>query len=348
MTDGPRDPFTVPPGAPSDPSAPVPGYGAGHPAVPPAGSVPVTPPPPGMPPLGPPYAAAGDTPPPPHYPQRPPEQWPATPALLGGGGPYGPMPPIRTGPDRSRVLIVGAIAVVLAVIVGVLVGESTSNDGTDTAAVFPRSTASTESSDSTKSTESSESTSSSSDDLDTVVADIEAFVERERGLKFKQRVKPRLAGEGEFQRLLLEDFDKARPGLVAMQEVLTATGLIDPGTDVVDQERSLLDVGVVGAYFPQTKELVVRGTKVTPYVREVLAHELTHALDDQWFNLDRPELEDANDDAGYAFLGLVEGNATRVEDAYLSSLSLDEQEQAFQEQQDLVAQHPEVADLPPI
>ena len=47
------------------------------------------------------------------------------------------MPPIRTGPDRSRVLIVGAIAVVLAVIVGVLVGESTSNDGTDTAAVFP-------------------------------------------------------------------------------------------------------------------------------------------------------------------------------------------------------------------
>jgi hypothetical protein len=260
--------------------------------------------------------------------------------MLTGFGPSGPMPPGRAGPDRSRVLIGGAIAVVLAVIIGVLVGERTSNDSTDTAATFPRSSSTSESTDSsdatgsTESSSSSESSSSDSQDLDAVVQDIEAFVERERGLKFKQRVKPVLAGEGEFQRLLLKDFDQSRPSLVETQEVLTAIGLLDPGTDVVEAERTLLDVGVVGFYDPESKELVVRGSEVTPYVREVLAHELTHALDDQWFNLNRPALDEVDD------------NARRVEDAYLASLPLDEQEQAFAEQQDLVAQHPEVFDIP--
>src|SRR3954447_2410522 len=248
MTDGSPEPFSVPPGAPSGAAAPVPGYAGPPPPVasPPGFGQP--PPPAGMAPLGPPYAPPAESPPAPTYPSRPPEQWPPTPALLQPSGPSGPRSPGQDGPDRSRVLILGAIAVVLAVIVGVLVGESTTNDASDTAATFPRPTSSesTESSDATDSSESStssESSSSESQDLDAAVEEIEAFVERERGLKFKERVTPRLAGEGEFQRALLKDFEQSRPGLMETQEVLTAIGLLEPGTDVVEAERSLLDIG---------------------------------------------------------------------------------------------------------
>ena len=45
--------------------------------------------------------------------------------------------------------------------------------------------------------------------------------------------------------------------------------------------------------------MVVRGSADTPNLRITLVHELTHALDDQHFELDRPELDDASDESGF-------------------------------------------------
>jgi hypothetical protein len=179
-----------------------------------------------------------------------------------------------------------------------------------------------------------------------VVLDIEHFVERERGLTFKQPVDVHLAGEGEFQTLLLQGFDKQLAGLQEQQQVLQSLGLITAADDVVADTKSLLSIGVVGFYDPETKQLVVRGAQITPYVREVLAHELTHALDDQYFDLNRPQLDTADDETSFGFTALVEGNARRIEDAYLSSLTSAEQDQAIQEQQDLLVGHPELFRLP--
>jgi len=81
---------------------------------------------------------------------------------------------------------------------------------------------------------------------------------------------------------------------------------------VVQEERTLLTAGVVGFYDPETKQLVVRGTDTTPFTRRVLAHELTHALDDQHFDLNRQQLDKADDETGFGFSALVEGNARRV------------------------------------
>jgi hypothetical protein len=98
-------------------------------------------------------------------------------------------------------------------------------------------------------------------------------------------------------------------------------GLVPPGTDLAAAVDQLLGVGVLGFYAPETTELVVRGGELTPYTRQTVAHELTHALDDQHFDLDRPELDDASDESSFGFTAVVEGSATRVEDAYESSLS---------------------------
>jgi hypothetical protein len=170
------------------------------------------------------------------------------------------------------------------------------------------------------------------EEMRATVEEISAFVEDERGLEFREPVDVELVDDEEFEARLLEDFDEDADELEATGTVLTALGLVDPDTDVVESMRALLGAGVVGFYDSETGELVVRGAAITPSVRMVMAHELTHALDDQHFELERPELDDAEDETGFGFTALVEGDARRVENAYMSSLSEQEVEDALLEQ----------------
>src|SRR3712207_9092098 len=70
---------------------------------------------------------------------------------------------------------------------------------------------------------------------------------------------------------------------------MRALGLVDGPFDA-----SVLDAGaeegVLGFYDSQRRRLYVRGDAATPAVRRVLVHQLTHALDDQHFGLERPPL----------------------------------------------------------
>ena len=161
------------------------------------------------------------------------------------------------------------------------------------------------------------------EELEEVVAEISAFVEQETGLSFLEPVTVELAGEGEFQDRLLADFDEDVEDLRATEVFLKALGLVDPDVDLVESMRSLLGGGVVGSSDPETDELVVRGAALTPYVRTTIAHELVHALDDQHHDLHRPEYDDGPDEISFGFSALVEGNARRIESAYLESLGDD-------------------------
>ena len=169
-------------------------------------------------------------------------------------------------------------------------------------------------------------------ELRAVVDEVSAFVEQERGLTFEEPVAAELVADEEFERRALEDFEEEVPSLETAGVVLAALGLVDPDLDVVEATRSLTGAGVVGFYDPESGELVVRGAALTPYVRTVMAHELTHALDDQHFELDRPELDEAADESGFGFLSVVEGNARRVETAYRDALSDEESRRALAEE----------------
>jgi hypothetical protein len=271
-----------------------------------------------------------------------------------------PLPPPASRPrwidDHSHQTIVwGAIAIAIAVIVGVLVGKSSGDNPLATAAAVTSSDSSTDTSTDSSTDSASDSTSSESattttapPSLDSVVLDIEKFVEQERGLTFKQKVDVTLVGDAEFQQMLLSDFDTQQRSLLEEQQVLDALGLVPAGFDVAKEEKSLLSIAVLGFYDTKTKRLVVRATSITPFSREVLAHELTHALDDQWFDLNRLQLDNADDESGYGFRALAEGNARRVEDAYVASMSASDQAQAIFEQANLLSQHPELRNLPQI
>src|SRR3546814_7300245 len=68
---------------------------------------------------------------------------------------------------------------------------------------------------------------------------------------------------------------------------------------------------------------------MTPAVTKTLVHELTHALQDQHFDLGKKFDELDNDKEGTAaavYRGLVEGDASRIETAYVASLPTDEQQ----------------------
>jgi hypothetical protein len=159
-----------------------------------------------------------------------------------------------------------------------------------------------------------------------VIEELKAFVESARGLRFREPVDVAVLGDAAFRRSLSGGEPTEEPEAEVALGVLRALGLIEGDSSSTGE----LDAsGIAGFYDTDTRELVVRGPGLTPFVRQVLVHELTHALDDQYFDLD-PGFDD--DDAALAFEALVEGNAVLVESRYLASLPAGEREAARAEE----------------
>jgi hypothetical protein len=165
--------------------------------------------------------------------------------------------------------------------------------------------------------------------LGAVLPGLEAFVERERGLAFKRPVKVSLLDDATFNERAVSSDPASRKEVEDAQAALQAMGLLRPGVDLWRAVIGFVQGSAVGSYEPGTDELIVRGAQPTPYVRMTLVHELTHALEDQHFDIDRPEL---GDEASLGFEALVEGSAVRIEERYRSSLSPDERRQAAREE----------------
>jgi hypothetical protein len=164
--------------------------------------------------------------------------------------------------------------------------------------------------------------------LEAFVPVAERFVEQHRGLKFKQKVTVRFLPDSTFRSRLAETSKPDTKAFATEAKVLEALGLVDGHPDLAKAEQELQGAGVIGYYDPKTKELAVRGVDAKPSVRHVLVHELTHALQDQWFGLDRPSHNE--DESDLAFSSLVEGDAVRIENLYISSLSETDRAQASQ------------------
>lgn len=291
--------------------------------------------------------------PPADYPTGPPLAPPHSPVPPGAVRPTTPWPPVPEpdAPDgrgrRRAWLLVAAVLAAIALVAAAVVAVGGDDGDTDRAGdrtpvdrpARPPTTDAPSTSPPTSAPTPS--------DFEAVVADIQSFVERERGLTFLREVTVELADDEEFEARLLEDFDEDAAEIATQGRVLEALGLLEPGADLVEALRTLLGIGVVGFYDAATDELVVRGVSTTPYVRSVIAHELVHALDDQHFELERPDLEDADDERSFGFSALVEGNASRIEEAYLASLPVEEQEEAFAEELRIGAD-PDLFRLPPI
>jgi hypothetical protein len=148
------------------------------------------------------------------------------------------------------------------------------------------------------------------------IATLEARVEAIRDLRFRELPKPGEVSPAEAQRDGLEDLDRSYPEgkRHADEELLKLLGLLEPDVDLREVSATIFGQGVAGYYDPRTKRLrVVKGAQTeNRFLNEItLAHELTHALEDQRFGLDLEEAS-GSDDASLAHLALVEGSATAV------------------------------------
>ena len=162
-------------------------------------------------------------------------------------------------------------------------------------------------------------------------SDIENGLERLRQLSFTQKVPFVIKSTDEAQQMMLGKLmrDNTDEELRVGGQTGVMTGLFPPGTDLKTEELKLMRQQVAGFYDPADKVMVeVRGKSVlgstlagrSVFSRELLqAHELTHALQDQHFKLDR--LLNAvkhNDDQEIALHAVIEGDATLAGLAYVA------------------------------
>ena len=149
------------------------------------------------------------------------------------------------------------------------------------------------------------------------IAEIEHEVEQVRGLTYEHPVAVESVTAQEMQHRVEDEFDTTYPADYYDRRTAAwrTIGVIPPDADLRESLRTFLGGQVVGFYDPESKELVYVGSgDFGLEERLVLAHELTHALDDQHFDLTRLDqlASKCEDERSEAALGLVEGNAQFV------------------------------------
>jgi len=256
------------------------------------------------------------------------------------------MDPVNLDPNPKRSLVFGIMLtlVLVASVVAILVMGGDDPDG-DLVGSFVRASENERASPSDR--ESSPSVTTNLGDTDSrntspftstglqgdagqreVIEELMGSVEKIRGLPFLHAVELTLLTDAEFGQRLLDDLEtEVDPDEILLAErAWKALGLIEPQVDLYEALLAAYGGSVLGFYDPETGELVMRGVEMTPFVQGTLVHELTHALDDQHFNLDRPELDEDQGDteASFGFTVLVEGSASWVEARWQAGLSASE------------------------
>lgn len=154
------------------------------------------------------------------------------------------------------------------------------------------------------------------------VRDLVSFVEEERGLRFDHPVRVDFLADDAFRDEVtggeaLDDDDRAQ--LESIEAILRAVGIVHGDIDLEAVGDELVGDGVVGLYRFEDERVIVRGDTLDDDRRSTLVHELTHALQDQHFDLGEREPDDSGAEA--ALTAVVEADAEAVQEAWRETLS---------------------------
>jgi hypothetical protein len=145
------------------------------------------------------------------------------------------------------------------------------------------------------------------------------------GIPFKGDVPLDFMSRPELARYLREVFDAEYPVAKARadERLLTAFGLLDRGVDLRALRAKVMEENIAGFYDerPGHRRLfaVSADRRMSPMNQLVLAHELRHALQDQYVDLQGqlPDEVSDFDDRRLASVSLLEGDATLVMERFL-------------------------------
>lgn len=146
------------------------------------------------------------------------------------------------------------------------------------------------------------------------IATVEQQVESVRGLRYTSHVDVKALTQEEIDRRLTKNFDETYPVefYARRSQAWGTIGVIPAGTSIRDALLAYQTGQVVGFYNTANGQLVYVGdADLSLTERYILAHELTHAIDDQHFGLGRLDSVAArcDDEAFTAGLGAIEGSA---------------------------------------
>jgi hypothetical protein len=155
---------------------------------------------------------------------------------------------------------------------------------------------------------------------------VEQVAADHRGLDFLHDVPVEVGTDAQLDARLAHIVD----GAISLDQLDRRTlawrtiGVIPPDADLARALRAYDSGEVLGFYVPETGELVTAGDGTQPTLLDaaVLAHELTHALDDQHFDLVRVDRlgSRCRDELSMAALGAVEGSAQYVATTAIADL----------------------------
>lgn len=151
------------------------------------------------------------------------------------------------------------------------------------------------------------------------IQELQDYVAEARGHEFRVDVPVEVADDATFEERVAEAFPIRAEDVIATAAYYEALGLIPEGSAQAYAEQLRQIYGSIdGFYDPETGVLLVRGVELDGRVRSVLVHELTHALDDQWFELHRPQYDtDTTTEHAATFTMVLEGDAVRIQNRWI-------------------------------
>ena len=151
-------------------------------------------------------------------------------------------------------------------------------------------------------------------DLQGEVTALVPKVEEAAGLKFRKAPTVASQSSQQVQTFLMDQFARpeVRKDLDAKIGVWKRLGVVPDSVDVIGLLTRLLTEQVVGYYDPRTKTLYVVEGRAGVERETVIRHELTHALQDQYVNLDSIQNIQGDDDRVEAAQAVFEGHATVI------------------------------------
>jgi hypothetical protein len=143
------------------------------------------------------------------------------------------------------------------------------------------------------------------------VAEAVPRLERATGLKFKTPPKVEVRTREQVRDFLLKKFDEASPAkeLAGEEAAYKLLGMLPDSMDLRKFLLAVLAEQVAGYYDPATKVLYVVKGADEQTVGITITHELVHALQDQYVNLDSIQKSTSDNDRTTAAQAVIEGQA---------------------------------------
>jgi hypothetical protein len=143
------------------------------------------------------------------------------------------------------------------------------------------------------------------------VAEAMPRIEKATGLKFKTPPKVEVRTREQVKDFLLKKFNEETPAseLAGEEKAYKLLGLIPDTMDLRAFLLRILTEQVVGYYDPAAKTLYVVNGADEQIVGVTITHELVHALQDQYANLDSLQKASTDNDRLAAAQALIEGEA---------------------------------------